>query len=209
MFGVPSSYLSSLPSLIFQRYTISPTCFCSANKPSFQLNDLLSDFKFTTFNVFIFVKLTAHNKVYMLYANEVSYLILNFSVRRTTHIPNRYIQYLKFYDIIVTKKKITFIKTIEAIPIANIVIIKVSKSSFSFFIWYKILKTKYNNKYKTFYSFFKIKFILIVMLFFLLSSVLKRFIFATVSKHLRNYLKHLVKTVTNFKNQNIHPLFAS
>jgi hypothetical protein len=47
------------------------------------------------------------------------------------------------------------------------------------------------------------------MLFFLLSSVLKRFIFATVSKHLRNYLKHLVKTVTNFKNQNIHPLFAS
>jgi hypothetical protein len=26
----------------------------------------------------------------MLYANEVSYLILNFVVRRTTHIPNRY-----------------------------------------------------------------------------------------------------------------------
>ena len=28
----------------------------------------------------------------MLYANEASYLILRFVVRRTTHIPNRYVQ---------------------------------------------------------------------------------------------------------------------
>ena len=38
------------------------------------------------------LRLSRKYKVYMLYANEVSYLILKYVVRRTTHIPNRYNQ---------------------------------------------------------------------------------------------------------------------